>query len=791
MTANDSPNSDPKGNVAKDIRSDLDALRALDESESRANWGPAVAILVLLVCTFAFVGWFGFDQKNSDSPLVYSEKVAVDQALVGGSWVAEALNQALNATLRSSEYVRVANVTESAQLGRRFGGKVQTQSSKDAPWVLQTVVSGSDDDVLSITLVLVDNSGESAQRSATIVGTKNGIFDLAIRCAEQVHAWFGIDGLARDTVSFANNEIPGPKASRLYGSGMAALESLDPTKAIEYFDQALAVSPNNPTILEGLARAWLQLGYRDKYVDAAKRAFEASDKLSRKRQLELEARYAVATETWERASQVYGALKEFSPDDLSYRLALAETLVSQNLGDEFEKSIAEMRSLGGGLGADPRIDLTESWYWYVVGDYSQCAALATKAKQKASERSHLMAEALVAYSRCDDNYNPTLLLEARAIFNELGITSREPEILRQLSQHEYAQGNMSEYLGYLEDAVAVSQEMGNTPQLAASQNSLAQAYDLHGWLERGLALKKEVADYQRVRGNKNRESITLENIGVSLFKLGRYEEALRSYASAETIFHEIGDKIGIAWLPFRRGQIALRQGRLDEARRLMEQAAENAQERPEGNLLLNAHYEQGLYLLYAGQFDSARAQLEKTLKKFQELGLDLSSAEAAIALARVYRALGEPESEEVHLDTAQGLITDDAAYLSLSIAIEMIDFSSAAPPLEMANRCNRLRQSVSNQEHLLYVLRAQINLAMCSVIVDQESATDALDDLDGIIHQAESFDVFEAQIAGKIAKSVVLRMLGESTEADAVEAQVAQRVAQSNWLIRSVPKSVH
>ncbi|MEO0425638.1 MAG: tetratricopeptide repeat protein, partial [Pseudomonadota bacterium] len=524
-------------------------------------------------------------------------------------------------------------------------------------------------------------------------------------------------------------------------------------------------------------------------VNESARAFRAASPLSRQRQLELEAQLAQRSEDWPRAKQVFSALKEFHPNNLDYHLALAESLASQDDGDGFEAQIAAARRLPAPAGEDPRIDLSEAWYWYNVGDYARCLALTATAREKATAQAddYALAEALVASGRCDDNYNPRVFLEAREIFQRLNIQSREPEILRQLASHEYAEANMEGYLGYLEQSVGLAKAMGNEPQLAASHNSLAVAYDLHGWLGRGLALKQQTAAYQLERGNRKRYAIALENIGVSLFKLGRYVEALEIIDQAEVVFGEVDDRIGIAWLPYRRGQIALRQGKRDLARELMEQAKANAVERPEGNLALEASYELAMNDFFGGDLAAAHGAMSEIAKTFSNLGLSASVAEAQVVLARIAAQRGQLEQAREHLDAASAALDEGAAYFALSIAIENTNFDLHHSPSARREACGELDARAEGQEHGVYRLRAMARLALCRNDGPDADAQAALAILDEVREQATALGVFEAALSEAVARAAVLEASGDRDASSELIAQVARTAEEARWGARPLP----
>lgn len=776
---------------ADEISSDLHAIRELDDTEWRLGWSRQFALILVFVTAFVILVWLGMSKRSSIDPIVFNGGITVATDFASGAWIATALEQALVTTVQAGEQVRLINSRQPGKAFSRYGLASGVARQSGAQWILNAVITKGQVEsataIVSLQLRRVDDAAPTY--SADVIGSTISIGDLAIRSAEQLYAWLELDGLTGRQLGFAKSEIPSAAASEAYGKGLSALAESNGRAALGFFQDANLLAPNSAAIHEGLGRAWELLGYAENAANEAKLAMEAGGGLSRRRQLELEAQFALRTEAWPRAQQVFGALKEFNPEDLDYRLALAETQANQNNADGFLESIAQMRALPGTVGADPRIDLTESWYWFNTGDYARCQSLARAAQGKArqSGNRHLLGRALMGIGRCDDTYDPTVLLTARKLFTELNSSMREPEILRELAKHEFAKGNMPQYLAYLEEAVALSRELGNEPQLAASNNSLAQAYDLHGWLERGYALKKEIAEYQKQRANLSRYAILLENIAVSLFKMGRYQEALEVSEQAEPVFIDVDDKIGIAWLPYRRGQIALRRGDLDNAKTLMQQAFVNAEERPEGNLAVEASYELGLSSLFSGDYEDAAAKLAEANRFYREKGLSASTAESEIALARLNFQLQDTAAAVEHLNTAEELLASEAGYYALSLRAEQLHFGLLVSDEERRHACRQLEQQLQGQEHMEYVLRATIKVVACRFLVDGQPLPVVEAQLLDVEQRARALESFDALLAAGYLRAALLAASGRHDDAQAEDARVRRVAAAKDWQAHPMP----
>ena len=773
---------------ADEISSNLDALRELGGADARPGWSRQFAIILILISAFVVIVWFGVTQNQSGRPVLFSSGVSIEEGLLSDAWVAQALEQAMLATIESGEQLRI--VSSSDYYASLAGPSTSIQQS-GADWDLQAQLRAGEPGTgtIVVQLSLVGLGQNAPSYTANVIGSTSSIGDLATRTVEQILSWLEVDGLSGQQLGFANNEIPSPAASEAYGKGLLALDTIDGRAALAHFREANALAPNTAAIHEGLARAWALLGYAENAAAESKLALSASENLTRRRQLELEAMYALRTEAWPRAQQVFGALKEFNPKELTYRLALADTQARQNDADGFLESVRDMRSIGDVVGEDPRIDLKEAAYWFESGDYGRCEELsrAARAKAESSGDQHILGEALLSIGQCDDTYDPAVLLEAQAVFKALDTPLRESLILRELAKHEFGKGDMQQYLAYLEEALAVAQRLANEPDIAASKSSLAQAYDMHGWLRRGYRLKSEVAEYQKQRNNKNRYSIQLENMSISLFKLGRYSEAEQALAMAEDVFVEIDDKIGIAWLPYRRGQIALRRGDIATARELMLRALENSEERPEGNLAAEAKFELGLINYFSGDYAAAKSMLLAASTVYRKQAMSASIAEGEIALARVAAQVSDHAAAAVHLAEADQHLSNEVAYYAMSLRTEQTRFDESSSGADRERACDRLKEIVEDQEHMEYLLRAKSKIVACQGLSGEQPYAVSHTMLVAIEEEAKRLGLFDAELSAGFTRAALLRADNRAEEATDELTRVKALAAVRNWVPHPIP----
>ena len=773
---------------AAKLHEDLDALRELDQLSAATPWQRPAIVILLLLAGLVVASWLGQRADSRRTPVVFNSGVQVPQDSGAMGWTGGALEQAMLATLRTTRQIRVVGdgrLPVTATRARELRGSPGTSG---ADWDLRVQLASMADDhqMLIASIVLAPINSSAPPFESEVVGSVASLSDLASRASAQILLWLDAESLTSSQIDQAVVDIPGGAASEAYGRGLAALSDSRPQSALAHFRLANQKAPDNPAILEALSDVWSRLGYANRAAEHALAALQASEGLSRRRQLELEARVAQTSEDWPRAEQVFGALKEFVPEDLGYRLALARAQIRQNDHDGVAATLGAARALSPDQ-APPAIDLVEADYWYDTGDYRKCFEFASRARDTASRlaRPHALAEATLAAARCDDSYAPELLREARQMYRDMGNPHREPEILRQLSNHEFAQGNFSTYRALLEEALRKAESLENPPEVAASRHSLAQAYDQHGWLSRGYALKLEVADYQKERGNMTRYGIALENIAISLFKLGRYTEALEALERAAVVFVEIDDKIGIAWLPFRRAEIELRRGNLAAALAHIEAAADNAKERPEGSLAVESQYVLARILFRQGRYDEALETMLATHKIYTEKNVASNIVAAELVLARMRKAAGDTRRAREHVQAAASVISDEAQHTVMTLRAEQVDFS-VSPAIGGA-ACEALKQAIGDQEYRELVLKAKVHLALCGAVHSDvpDAVTFVL--LETIEGEAREYDVFEARLMAILARAVLLARAGQDSEAEAALLSARELAQGRAWRLNPLP----
>ena len=134
--------------------------------------------------------------------------------------------------------------------------------------------------------------------------------------------------------------------------------------------------------------------------------------------------------------------------------------------------------------------------------------------------------------------------QSLAITQEIGDKSGEGTTLNNISQIYDARGDYDTALKYLDQSLAIRQEIGDKSGEGTTLNNISQIYDARGdydtalkYLHQSLAITQEI-------GDKPREGTILNNMATTVFARGDYDAALNYLHQSLAIKQEIGDKSG-------------------------------------------------------------------------------------------------------------------------------------------------------------------------------------------------------------------------------------------------------
>jgi DNA-binding SARP family transcriptional activator len=130
----------------------------------------------------------------------------------------------------------------------------------------------------------------------------------------------------------------------------------------------------------------------------------------------------------------------------------------------------------------------------------------------------------------------------------------------------------SQSIGYLEQALAISREVGDRMAESRAANNLADAYTRLGRSEEAIDLLHRALDLDREVGSRFGEGVALVNLGDALVDLHRGAEAIDYLQQARRVFDELNEADGAGYALCSLGRSCLALGRDADAADYLSQA---------------------------------------------------------------------------------------------------------------------------------------------------------------------------------------------------------------------------
>ncbi len=612
------------------------------------------------------------------------------------AWLATALSDMLSTELAGGEKLRLVSGEDVSNL-RTSSPWSQNDTLDQA--TSSRICNALNSDVLVLGSYTMIGTGDGAQMRLDVrmqdgktgeiltetaeVGSTQGLFRLVSRIGAQLRSRLGVEQLQGSEEAGVLAAVPlDPDAARFYALGIAKLRQFDALAARDLLEQAAEADAKFPLVHAMLARAWAQLGYKQKHQEEAKKAFDLSADLPRALRLLVEGEYYESLGKQEQAASVYHALFELFPDNTDYGLRLAAAQTLSGHGSQAMEVIHRLRNLPSGSD-DPRIDLAEE---RAMKDDKQLAlTLVRTAIRKASDRREKLVYGtakkeecmLLSYSEHPDQ-GPPSCEDAYNIFISAGNRLAAADTIRLLADGIGTQGHYEQAIATYQRALDVLQGLGDNEKTGSVLNNMAIGFANEGNLDRAEQLYREARIHFEQAGDRNNEVTAIGNIADILYLRGNLAPAERLYRQALQIDASL-DSSEPGYLLYRLADLNLTQGRVQEARRLAQQAVDNyLPTRGSYQYLSSAMVALGEALQAAGDMAGARSQFEQTVTIRQKIGaLELvaeSQAElAALAIEEdhaeqaeplIRSALGEFEKEKSDPDSS-------SAYTLLSRALLM------------------------------------------------------------------------------------------------------------------------
>jgi tetratricopeptide (TPR) repeat protein/tRNA A-37 threonylcarbamoyl transferase component Bud32 len=534
-------------------------------------------------------------------------------------------------------------------------------------------------------------SGELVTAMAE-TGPEKEIFELVGRAGARIRHKLGLAALTPAETLQVRGALPAtPQAARLYAEGIAELRRHDALAARERLTAAIAVDPSFPMAYAALSEAWLALGYDARAREAATRAFERSQTLSREDRLSVEGSYREAVRAWDQAANAYRTLFDFFPDNIEYGLRLAAAQTAGSDGKGAMQTAERLRQLPAPARDDPRVDLAEAEACEMLGDFQRQRAAAQRAVERGlvlgspllaararlslggalarlgqSEKSlaafeearrsfrearHPWGEAtaLVAIgngrgARGDYAGALELYRAAQRIYELTGRDAGVADVLQNIAIVRTNQGDLQKAREMMEQALAIYRKIDWKRSAGMALINLAVVLKEQWELDRAMSMYEEALGLFRTLLDKSAITIALNNIGELLALRGSFAKAKKTYEEALALSRATGNHRQLGYALFLLGDLSFAQGDLPTARQRHEEAISLRKKNAEAPLVGESELALALIAIEEGKLALAESLSRSAAEKFAEEKLPDSEALAAATRARALLRLGNDEA---------------------------------------------------------------------------------------------------------------------------------------------------
>jgi tetratricopeptide (TPR) repeat protein len=672
------------------------------------------------------------------------------------AWLSTALAEMLSAELALGGQLRllsgesVERMRKDLSLPEAEGFAEDTLGRIHAWSGVELVLTGSylrvgqgDGAVLRLGVKVQEVSTAETVAHVTATGTERGLLELVARAGSLLRDELGLGALVAGQGRGVRGALPAdPAAARLYAEGLAAMRGHDAATAVEKLERMLEHEPDFAPAWSALAAAFQQLSLGTRAKEAARRAFELSFRLSGEERLLVRARHHEAQAEWTQAIEAWRLLVGRFPDNVEYGSALVSAQVAAGRTREAQETLSALRRLPGPLGEDVRLDLIAVEALNEASDFVASRRLAQEAVARARRvgQSQLAAAALV--------------LEAYAARN-LGEPALAVELLEEAERMFLAGGDRG---GVARALIVRAFALKDIGRLRSAESALLTSLGVARELQ-GACLMAQA----------------LTSAGVLSCQFGELDEALLRAGEALELYQQLEQPIGTNHATLLLGMVRGQQGLLDEARGLLEQAAQVAQERfGDDYVEAWARYELGLVLMARGALAEARSQLERALTLRRARGIGPFVAESILAMARL--AMEEGKLEEA-LAVAEQAITaqetlrmPDKEGLAHAVRAQVL---LAQGELALAREdLARARMLADGCEEMLVM--AEVRLTAARVVVEDGTPWEREAEARGLQGLIECAAVTGLQGLGLEVRLVCAELLRDGAECQTVEREASR-----------------
>ena len=303
------------------------------------------------------------------------------------------------------------------------------------------------------------------------------------------------------------------------------------------------------------------------------------------------------------------------------------------------------------------------------------------------------------------------------------------ESLVQQGKTLYNQGQFSEAVKVLQQAVQIYQDQGDGPRQAITLSNLSLAYQQLGqWpqAEQAIAESLNLLQTERNIGDSKDwlqvKAQALNTQGRLLLAMGKAEHALTTWQQATAAYTSSGDQAGIALSLINQAQALRELGLYRRALKTLTQVNQTLHKQPDSPLKVAGLRSLGNALRLAGELDQSRQVLQQSLSTAQQLKSPPEISAALLSLGNTARSQHDTLAASEFYQKAASVSTSpnteiQAQLNQLSLLLETKAWSRAIALWPM------LQSKIANLPPSHNAVYARIDLAQSLVRLRQSPST--------------------------------------------------------------------
>ena len=293
----------------------------------------------------------------------------------------------------------------------------------------------------------------------------------------------------------------------------------------------------------------------------------------------------------------------------------------------------------------------------VMGDYSaslddiqeSLRLSASDASFQAHYAEALRLKGLNLYRLGESRQAVESLERSLSLFSALNETTRIPTLLMETGMVHGAVGDIDSARSSYQNALKIRQAEKNFYSQAEILNNLAVLYHQIGEYELASETFESGLVCARKGHNRRAESLILTGLGDLYSEVDVFDAAAQAYQQAEAAVGNLPKLFISIYLVVARGNLALAQGNLEEANRVLKVLRKKMKGNP-------SSYERGLWTLLEGRYFLYRNEPRKAVQLLKECkdlfshdGRDLELHWSLVWLTAAYESLGERENARAEI----------------------------------------------------------------------------------------------------------------------------------------------